>query len=374
MRTVTFQSILAGALDLAGLDIADQSDAALESCVRKINRRVRKAWTFDRWPEICPVERRLYRSEYASGTEYLPPTALTASEVFFSASLKYYQALRDTTGNPPATLVGGVYMVNAAYWAESSGGYAGNDWVTGVDYPIGTIVRNPGDGRYYSCYIEHTSGGSIDLTKFGILTPFAPYIALAQPGQTLIGEVLSLNRQDPRVWRTNPGVIRHTLSAQGIVPLGAGFGGYAPLGFVGVSYPSFGLGVVPVALWVEFRLRPPVFTSVPWASGTAYVAGAVTYLNGMDPTVAAPGECYLSIQNGTNQNPASSPAYWTKIDFPQVLADFTLRAAGSDLIRADGNAERADREQGQAYAELGDVRDIEFPGQGLSDTVAVQTY
>ena len=350
MRTVPFQTVLAGAHDVAGLELSDRSAEQLASAVRKLNRRVAKVWGYDRWADLCPTEMRLYRPEYAAATAYAAPTVTSATEVFFQAAQKYYQALRATTGNAPATLSGSDYVVNAAYWAECQTGYSGADWATATAYTVGVQVRNPADGRYYACHTAHTSAGAtLDATKFGVLTPFAAYVALDQVGKTAIGEVIRITASDPDVVPQNPGVIRHTLRRQGIVPL--------------MTNP-------PVRVWVQFRLRKPVFTSVAWTTG-AYAAGAVAYVANAD---GASGECYTALQAGTNQPPAASPAYWQKLDFPEILQNFVIRAVGADLLRADGQSEKADREQGQAYAELSDDRDVEVDGQGISETTQVQTY
>lgn len=351
MRTVPFQTVLAGAHDVAGLELSDRSAEQLASAVRKLNRRVAKVWGFDRWADLCPTELRYYRAEYAAGTAYAAPTVTAAVEVFFQAAQKYYQSLRATTGNAPATLSGGDYVVNAAYWAECQTGYSGNDWAAAVVYAMGVQVRNPADGRYYACHTAHTSAGAaLDATKFGVLTPFAAYVALDQPGKTAIGEVVRITAADPDVQPQNPGVIRHTLRRQGIVPL---------------------LTAPPVRVWVQFRLRKPIFTSAAWSGATAYAAGAVVYVANAD---GASGECYTALQASTNQSPLTQAAYWSKLEFPEILQNFAIRAVGADLLRADGQNEKATIEEGQAYRELSDDRDVEVDGQGISETTQVQTY
>ncbi len=346
MRTVTFLSVYAGAADVAGLDLADLSADQLASIVRKINRRTLKGWKYDKFPELCPIERRLYRAEYNNATAYVAPTATAPVEVFFTASGKYYQALKATTGNPPATLTSGAYVLDKAHWAECAANYSGSDWAASTAYVLGTVVRNPDDGRYYACHTAHTSGGTFDATKFGILTPFAAYISLDQTGQTPIGEVIRLTQNDPRVTPTTPGVILHSVRAEGIVPI--------------VANP-------PVSVWLEFRRRVPVFTSAVWSNVTAYVTDDLVYL-------PATGECYQALQSGTGQNPATATTYWRKIDFPQVLANFVTRAAGSDILRSDGQTQKADAEQGQAYAELNDDRTVEVDNQVQPRSIGVETY
>lgn len=346
MRTVTFLSVYAGAADVAGLDLADMSTEQLASLVRKINRRVKKAMSFERWPELCPTELRYYRNVYSIATAYAAPTATSATEVFFIAAGKYYQALRASTGEVPATLNGTTYEVNADYWAECAGSYSGSDWADATAYAVGDFVRNADDGRFYACHTAHTSSGSFDATKFGVLTPFEPYVGLDQTGKTPIGEVLRITRNNPAVTPDKPGVIAHTVSASGIVPFDS-----AP----------------PVAVWVNFRRRVPVFTNEVWSAVTAYAADQLVY-------VPATGECYKALQATTNNAPASSPTYWEKVDFPLVISDFVTRAAGSDVLRSDGNPVKADREQAQAYNELNEERDTQLEGQGISESTEVQTY
>lgn len=349
MRTLSFATIVAGALDMVGQVQADLSADQFASLVRKINRRVAKAARYDRWPEWVLCEPRLYRGEYAAGTTYAAPTVTTAAEIFYRASNKYFQALRATTGNAPATLASGVYETNTAYWAECAPGYEGDDWADAVAYAVGAVVRNPVNGRYYACHTAHTSATTLDGTKFGVLTPFAPYVAKEQAGQTPIGEVIRVTERDPAVSRANPGPVRFAVRATGIVPLGC---------------------MVP-EVWVEFRRRVPIFTSTAWAAASSYAAGATVYSS-------AAGECYTAqaaiTGNASNPRPEADAANWALIEFPEVLAPFVIRATGSDLLRADGQNEKADREQAQAYAEMTDDRDIEMDGQSLSEQVQVTTY
>lgn len=270
-------------------------------------------------------------------------------EIFYPPTGKYYQNLRDTTGNAPALLSGGIYTVNSAFWAECAYGYSGADWLDGTAYAVGVFVRNPADAIVYACHTAHTASGALDVTKFGVLTPFAPYVALDQTGKTPIGEVVGLTARDPRVRRGNPSPMSHTVRATGIIPL----------------------GIVPRAVWVEFRRRVPVFNSTPWTALETVVAGAVRYS-------ATAGDCYTALAaiagNSGNAAPEADAAKWALLEFPEVLSAFTIRSAGADLLRSDGQNEKADREQGQAYAELNDGRDIELEGQSLSETVIVQGY
>lgn len=349
MRTVTLESVLQGAATNAGLDYDDLNEAEKESLMRKLNRRVSKAWTWERWSELCPTERRLYRDEYVNATAYGAPTLTAAVEVFYTPAGKYYQTLRAATGQAPATLTGAAYLVNSAYWAECSAAYTGADWVTLTVYALATVVRNPADGRYYSCHTAHTASASFDPTKFGVLTPFAAYVGLNQDGQTPIGEVIALYSNDPDVMPNNPGLIRHRMSSRGIVPLGC----------------------PPVAVWVNFRLRVPIFTVEEWDGTGNYVVGDKVYSD-------KAGDCYQAIEDvpasSSNAEPDAVVASWTKMEFPLVLSNFVIRATASDILRADGQNDKADAEQSQAFLELSNDRDIQQDGTTPSPSVQVQTY
>lgn len=349
MRTVTLKSVLEGACEVAGLEWQDLDEDLRESVLRKVQRRTKKAWAWDRWPELCPVERRLYRPEYDLAEDYAAPTLTSATEVFYTPAQKYYQALQASTGQVPAILSGTDYVVNDTYWAESSAVPEGDDWVTLTVYAVGDTVRNPADGRYYACHTAHTAGATFDATKFGVLTPFAAYVGLDQPGLTPIGEVISISSNDPDVQTANPGIIPHRLSARGIVPLGC----------------------VPVAVFVKFRLRVPLYTVEEWDGAGAYVTGDRVFSD-------SAGDSYEAITDvpasSSNQEPEAVVASWSKLEFPQVLANFVSRAAGADILRADGQNDKADKEQGQAFGELSEDRDIQVDAQTPPNRIQVQTY
>lgn len=345
MRTVTFKSVLYLAADIGGLDPEQLTAAEQRRVTRKINNRLEKAWAFDRWPELVPVELRAFRDRYSDDTAYSAPNATTPSETYFPATGRYYQALRATTGVPPEVLSGTDYVLNADTWALAEPSYSGELWQDGTAYAVGDTVRNPADWRFWRCHTAHTSAGALDDAFFGILTPFEPYVALAQPGETEIGEVLRLCQRDPRIYPQNPGVVRHRMGSKGAIPVGA------PL----------------TEVFVEFRRRRPVFDPTAWDENVDYIGDEVRYL-------ASTGECYLALDATSGDDPSDSPAVWRKLDFPQVLADFTARAAGSDLLRDDGQNQKAAAEENEAYAKLAEARDIELEGQAQSESVQVDGY
>ncbi|HYD00305.1 MAG TPA: hypothetical protein VEB22_03695 [Phycisphaerales bacterium] len=343
MRTVTFRSVLDGIAKSLGLDAANLQASDLVGHEEDINERVREGWEHEFWSELTPVERRAFRPDYAAGTAYTAGT-----EVYFPAADTYYQALRATTGNAPATESGGVWTVNAAYWAESKSTYSGDDWETGLAIAQGDTVRNPSDGEYYACHTAHTAGVTFDATKFGLLTPFARTIELDQTGETPIGEVKRVCRRDPRVYRQNPGELRWT-TTESVIVVEAGS---------------------PSRVWVEFRLRPAVFTTTEHNIALDYSADDLVYLED-------PGECYKALDDvpaSSSSLPSDDTANWEKIDFPYILAAFVKRAVKADALRRDGQEAEADRLEALAREKLSQTDDVALVSQGQTFRASARTY
>jgi hypothetical protein len=340
MRTVTLKSILDGVASLLGVAPAELLDEDKAAIAEAVTERCREGWEYDFWPEWTPVELRTYRPVYGSGTTYAE-----GDQVYFPAADKYYQALAATLGNAPATLTAGTYETNLAYWADCAASYEGDDWAASTAYALGDIVRRLEDGYFYQCKAAHTSGASFSTGSFSRLYEFRPYVALNQAGQTLIGEVARLCGNDPRIHPGAPNEIPHLITAEGIVPL---------------------TSAVPNRIYVEFRLRPPLYGTVDWSGSIAYAAGDIVYL-------ASTGECYLALQASTNQNPATATTYWTKQDVPHALAQFIKRAAYCDMLRGDEQHDKALAEERRAYAALSNAHDVAFAGQGQYTVARVVT-
>jgi hypothetical protein len=344
MRTVTFKSVLHGAAQMVGMDPTrgDFNNAVAAAMTEYVNNRIRQGWEQEVWPEWTLIEQRSFRASYASGTAYAAPTASVPVEVFFIAAQKYYQALRATTGNAPATLVAGEYVENSAYWAECASSYSANDWTTGMVFAVGDQARNPDDNRFYQCHTAHTAGAGFDATKFGILTPFDRYVDYDQSGLTPIGQVLGARGRDPRVYSNSYQPVRFALSERGV---------------------QFAESA-PVQVWLKFRKRPPVFTSSAWVSTTAYVADDLVYY-------ATTGECYKALQASTGQLPTNT-TYWERVKFPALLSNFVKRSVMADRLRDLKQTDRAAIEEDRAFAELANAADREVQGQ--NERIEVMTY
>lgn len=312
-----------------------------------INQRLRDwAWPAEYWGYTTHTQGRRYRDTYASATAYAAPTASSASEVYFPATRTYYQALRATTGNAPATGTAGNYVVNAAYWATAAGPYTGPDWADNTVYAVGAIVRDIVTGLYKQCFIAHTSSGSIDNTKFGILTTFDPYVARDQAWEALeIGEYLGMYLDDPKVYK-NPRRLPYLVDALGAhVQVGSAYNG----AFVGSAW-WWGTGAggnVPVDVYVRFREPCPIFRGAVFDAAAVYAVGTVIfYANGAGAFEGDYWECVTITAVG--QDPEDTPAKWSKLLFPLWLQTSVARKAFADYLRYGGQREDAQVEDAAA--------------------------
>ncbi len=314
----SIKSVIDEVLSFSGQTRTQLDAGQLLSILLFINSRLRDwAWIAWPWPELTKVERRRFRLDWASGTAYSAPSATAAQEVFYPPTGFYYQALRASTGQAPAALTAGVYVTNTAYWEVCASSYAGDDWLDATAYIVSDVRRNPADGRFYQCYIAHTSSGTIDATKFGILTDFDPYVSRTQTSQTVIGDFLGMYLDDPRAFK-NPRRVDYTTDALGAHPFQVRTNG---CGWGSCDH------AVPNEVWVKFRLKCPNFDGVVYAAGTAYTAGVdVIYFEGS--TLDLEGDYWSCVTTTTaGQSPETTAAKWERLEFPLWLRTAVARRA-----------------------------------------------
>lgn len=281
MRTVPFKKVLHGAAWRRGLepDVNLTTNQA-GALTESINSAVREGLEKYNFPEFDRTERRAYRDAWDAGTAYV-----VDDEVYNEDDDTYYVAILGGTNHQPP---------NATYWEE-----AGDD--------------------------------------------FMRYVELEQTGQTKIGQVWNLFKENPSTSRT-PGELGFDLSNHGIEPV------------VGA----------PNRVYVHFQLRPPEFTSTPWDSAATYEVDDLVYY----PTT---GECYIAILAGSNKNPEIQTTYWRKVDFPYVLAEFAKLYAVADSLNEEGQTDKAKAMRADAYDKLMDEFDNLEMRQDQHQFYAVKT-
>jgi hypothetical protein len=304
MRTVTYKSVMdriAGYMGEAdGLSAEDQTLAGL-----KTNFFVRLAWQYYWWPELGAIERRTFRPAWDAGTDYPAPTATAAVEVFLptvgvgpfvSDNGDYYQALQASTGEAPATLTGGAYVENSAFWAKCQSSYSADVWSERT-YAVGDQATNPDNGRAYQCIEAHTGSGAMDLTKFGILTTFVRSLDYEQTDETPLGDVRF-------IWDRNPETDPRTAER-------------IPFRLRSAHMQVLGLANV---VWVEFRLRPSVFAGAFRTDAATYAATDTRY----DTATGDYWTANAAVAAG--QSPTTHPTLWDRVEFPEFMAEYVAQS------------------------------------------------
>lgn len=308
MRTVDYSEILHGSAALAGMRPDDLGPTEFALYRTFHDRRLQSAWEIHRWSDLCPTEKRYYRQLWAIATTYA-----ATDERFDVPSGKYFQALRASTGEAPMT----AGVENSAYWAECKNGYSASDWADATAYAVGDQVRDAvGTLEFYQCHTAHTSSGTLDLTKFGLLTPFNKFIAYEQTDETAIGEYFTASNKDPRI-TTQRSEYRFWLS-----PDGAQFGPDAPN-----------------ILWLTYRTRRPVLLGDAWDSTGVYSAGQQVYFAA---TTGGAGNFYTANDTtAAGESPATNPELWDVIELPYFLRGYLLEAGHADWLTSDGQEDKA---------------------------------
>lgn len=327
MRTVNYNEVLQLLSELAGIPYAELPTATALTYRGAISRWFRKAWEVEYWPELTRVDERHYRLDYASGTTYAAPTTTSANEVWYPPSQGYYQNLRSSTGNAPATLSGGTYSTNTAYWAACAASYGGTDWAASTVYAVGTVVRYPENNRSYACHTAHTSSSTFDATKFGILTPFDKYVGYTQTGQTAIGDVRDVYSQDPRVLKTYE-TANWTLTVNGVqVPNGPG------------------------TVWLEYRTRFVPLTGGDYSASATYAVGDQILFNSSG-SVKNFYTCATATSAGESPNTHASK--WTLLEIPYLFQPYLVHGAFADVLRMDGQMDKAHQQErlAEQYLEI----------------------
>jgi hypothetical protein len=146
------------------------------------------------------------------------------------------------------------------------------------------------------------------------------YIPWSQTGLADIRTVHNVTAKNPRS-RLGGGDLNYWLSARGIE-------------ISELAYDT---------VWVEYRPRPPRFTRIAYNIATTYAVGDYVY--------SAP-HAYRSLVASHVGQAVTDATKWERQDIPDFLAEAIRRGAFSDLLRNDGQAERADIELARADDEL----------------------
>lgn len=290
------------ACELFGLVWADATTVFLRQLQRHIGRRLEEKWEDVFSEGIMRVEKRTYRADYDASTAYS-----AGDQVYYAASGAYYQALKSTTGNAPAT--GDPLVTDTTYWADLKTSYSGNDYDASTAYVEADIVYYPDQDAYYQCHTASTGNAPTDTSYWGVLTQFDKYVAWEQTGETAIGQVRGVYDRNPRVDR-----------------------GWKSCDFYrsenGIQVPGG-----PAVVWLDFQLRAPDLHGAPYDDTATYTANVDQVLFTESTGVTNFYDCIVNTSAG--EDPEDTAASWSKVQIPAYFKSFLAYAAAADAAYMD---------------------------------------
>jgi hypothetical protein len=207
-------------------------------------------------------------------------------------------------------------------WTTSEQRQFRASWSAATTYALGAEVYDLGQNAYY----RSLQAGNLNhlVTDAAWWTPASDletYIEHEQSWETYkLGAVWGVYLDDPHT------IDRPRLSSWWEGPEGIWVQGSA------------------TKVWLEFSLRPPVFTTVVWDSTLTYAVDDLVYY--------AP-DCYRATAGSTGVTPGTNGS-WQKQSFPYVLARPVKLVAIADALREDQSLDKAtawDLQSGQALLE-----------------------
>jgi hypothetical protein len=180
MRTVTFKSVIDGALARMGLDpTITPASNTLAAFTEYATSAVRAAWEMYPWPDALAFEQRQFYPDWVAGTAY------PVGAVVMGTDANYYRSVAASTGQNP------VNDTTGSYWQG-----------------VSNSPNSSGDAITYVIDLDQVLNGTT-------LTP--------------IGEVLNVFSSDPRLstyaarinwWLTNDGIVvgQSSAAARSAVP------------------------------------------------------------------------------------------------------------------------------------------------------------
>lgn len=216
-------------------------------------------------------------------------------------------------------------------------------------YATGDEVYYSTSDKYYQALAASTGNLPTNATywkEVARVTDFDPYISLDQADETAIGTVFALYNKDPARYETITEYDWH-LSSNGIQ-----------------------LTDNKTFAYVEFRLRPPVFSGDTWASSSSYSVGDQVYFSDSDTK----GNFYdCATATTATQSPATFASKWTKVDIPYVFGRYLIQAGHADYLTTDQQGERKAQEELFATELLTNQVTLVSGQQGQYRRVAVST-
>ena len=136
MRTVTFRSVIDGALARMGLDSTiSPASNTLAAFTEYANTAYRAAWEMYPWPDAVRFESRQFYPSWADGTEY------AVNDIVLGSDGNYYFAVANSTGQDPVTDVENAYWKLASAYTSTTG--SGILYAISLDQVLAGVTKTP---------------------------------------------------------------------------------------------------------------------------------------------------------------------------------------------------------------------------------------
>lgn len=136
MRTVTFKSVIDGALARMGLDpLVTPSSNTLAAFTEYANSSVRIAWEMYPWPEAVRFESRQFYPSWSSSASY------SANDVVMGSDGSYYYAKQASAAQDPVADTSDTYWAPASAYTSTTG--SGILYAISLDQILSGVVKTP---------------------------------------------------------------------------------------------------------------------------------------------------------------------------------------------------------------------------------------
>jgi hypothetical protein len=192
-------------------------------------------------------------------------------------------------------------------------------------------------GNMYATFISlavkkiHDRFDVPDWTLVEQRTPDANhYVAWEQPSQKIIHRALKLYLLDPR---TTPPPVDYPFAID-VNGVHCGF--------------EHGTNV-----WLRFMEPAPQYAGLGWLNDREYRKGDLAVGLELEPFTPpySRGHTYKSLQNANTGHAVTDAAWWVKVPFPESVQDLVIRLAFAEVLREDGQFDKALSEENACVSE-----------------------
>lgn len=325
MRTVAASDVLGKIWALYRSQDIDQIQVDDFRVLRRmLDMSLEEIWRNDWYPAVSANAKRRFAKLFSASDANLAGTY-----VFYPPTGQYYQAIRDAGAQVPATLSGGNYATNLAYWAEAKQTFDGAaTYASTTSYVAGDQVQFADDGKFYQC---HTACSGVDpdqTSNWGELIGFERKIEYAPDWDSefrceLIYEVTDHDAINGRSWERVPFV-------------------YGRDG-VHVTDEHFS------EVWVQYRVVRPNVSGDPIDLSQSYAVGASIYF-----VNSGVGNWYTANQSAAaGETPSTDADKWDMAELPADFEPYLIGATTAKLYQAEGKTATAFAQLQYAASALG---------------------